>query len=991
MSESPSGNNGNGIKRRDFLKIIGVAGGTAAITAGCSSDVVDKIIPYVNPPDDVVPGIPKWYSSTCTACPAGCGIVVKNREGRAIKVEGNPKSPVNSGALCARGQSLPQELYNPDRIKGPSAMSGSGVRTPKGWEAAENMLAERINDILSRGDAEKIVFLTNHVSGTFETLIKEWLEVLGGGRHVSYEAFSHEPILKASQVAFGRDEIPSYHIDKADYLLSLGADFLETWLANTSYQLQYSKMHSYDGHTMGRCIQIEPRMSLTGANADEWIAVKPGTEGFVALGMVNAVIGMGLAKVSGDELKRIARAVSEYAPDKVASITDVPSRTIKELARGFGRAKSSLALGTGIANSSTNATETQVAVNLLNYVTGNVGKTVDFSRPQTIAGVSSFSDMASLIDEMSSGEVELLLIHSTNPAFTLPGSLNFDEAVKKVPFVASFSSFIDETAVYADLTLPDHTTLESWDDYVPRVGVRGLVQPAVVPVFNTKQTGDVLLSLSNKFAGLQERFAEKTYYDYLRKSWEQLHQTHSPYTVFETFWRESVKNGGIYYDVEPVEVSLSTQFESISIRPPEFEGSGDMYFVAYPSARYYDGRGANKPWLQELPDALTTAVWDSWVELHPETAAKLGVEEGDFVSIQSPAGKIETQVFVYEGIRHDTAAVGLGLGHTSYGRYAEGVGVNPIDILPASVDKSSGGFAWLSSKVKVTKTGVAAQLVKTQYSMDQDGRGVAQAVTVDEIRNGHHETHRNNGHNGHPDMYSKHKYEQHRWGMSIDLSKCVGCGACVVACNAENNIPFVGKMQVAKRREMSWIRIDRFFEHDEDGALDVRFAPMPCQHCENAPCEPVCPVFATYKNPEGINAMIYSRCVGTRYCSNNCTYKVRRFNWYDYSFPEPLNWLLNPDVTVRTKGVMEKCTFCIQRIHAAKDTAIDEGRTVRDGEIVPACQQTCPSQAIVFGDINDPETQVSKLSKGDRGYKVFEEINTQPAVTYLKKVKWDKV
>jgi len=391
---------------------------------------------------------------------------------------------------------------------------------------------------------------------------------------------------------------------------------------------------------------------------------------------------------------------------------------------------------------------------------------------------------------------------------------------------------------------------------------------------------------------------------------------------------------------------------------------------------------------------LTTAVWDSWVDINPATAEKLGVKEGDFVEIKSPNGAIETQVFVYEGIRPDTVAIGLGQGHTSYGRYAKGRGVNPTDILPVKIDEVSGGFAWLSTKVQVLKTGKSAQLVKTQMSMSQEGRGIAQSTTVAAL-NGHHDGH-GNGHGeghgeDHPDFYPKHKYLQNHWGMTIDLSKCVGCGACVVACGAENNIPFVGKLRIAKRREMSWIRINRFFEHNDDGSLDVRFLPMTCQQCENAPCEPVCPVFATYHNPEGINAMIYSRCVGTRYCSNNCSYKVRRFNFFQYEWPEPLTWQLNPDVTVRTKGIMEKCTFCIQRIHAAKDIAKDEARLLKDGEVKTACQQACPSEAIVFGNINDPETVVSKSSEDRRGYHVLEELNTQPSITYLKKVKWERV
>ena len=411
-----------------------------------------------------------------------------------------------------------------------------------------------------------------------------------------------------------------------------------------------------------------------------------------------------------------------------------------------------------------------------------------------------------------------------------------------------------------------------------------------------------------------------------------------------------------------------------------------MYFIPYPSSRYYDGRGANKPWLQELPDPITTAVWDSWAEIHPDTAKKLGVQEGDFLSIESPYGKIETHAFIYKGIRPDTIAVPLGLGHKSYGRYAENRGVNPVELLPASTDEISGGFAWLSTRVKVLKTGKREKLVKAQNSMSQGDRAIAQAVTLREIQNGLHEEE----HHEEPDIYPPHKHIKHRWGMSIDLSKCTGCGACVTACYAENNVAVVGKEQVSRGRYMAWIRIDRFFEEDDVDGPGTRFIPMLCQHCDNAPCEPVCPVYATYHNYEGLNVMVYNRCVGTRYCSNNCTYKVRKFNWFNYKWPEPLNWQLNPDVTVRSVGVMEKCTFCSQRIIFAKDNAKDEGRDVRDGEVTPACAQACPSKAIVFGNLMDPESNVSRLSKGERGYHVLREINTKPSITYLKKVKWDK-
>ncbi|HXG30170.1 MAG TPA: molybdopterin-dependent oxidoreductase, partial [Thermodesulfobacteriota bacterium] len=951
MSDTKKG----GMKRRDFLKIIGVAGGTAAVAGGCSPQPVEQIIPYVIPPDDIIPGIPKWYASTCTECPAGCGILVKNREGRAIKIEGNPLNPINSGSLCARGQSALQGLYNPDRIRGPLSRNTSGRLEPISWDSAEKALVGRIQEIRKKGKANGIVFLTNHIGGSLGKLMDEWLGALGGKR-VVYETFAHEPIREANRIAFGMDKIPTYHIEKTKYLLSFGADFLETWLSPTEYAKRFSQMHGYRDKTMGRFVQVEPRLSLTGASADEWVSIKPGTEAFLALGIANVILSEGLSSISSDESAKLANFLSGYTTDRVSSLTEVPQETIRRISKEFVELKPSLAIGGGAATTSSNATSTLVAINILNYMAGNIGDTVNFGESLTVSQSASFKEIASLVDSMSRGEVELLVIYNVNPAFTLPDSIGFEEALKRVPFVVSFSSFMDETTELANLILPDHTALERWGDYIPREGVYGLIQPVMSPVFNTKPTGDVILSISKGIEGLKDRFTWSTFYDYLRDSWRNgLQPSLAPEKDFETFWREAVEAGGVFKEVEPIPVRLSDGVLGVTFAEPRFEGQGDMYLIAYPSYRYYDGRGANKPWLQELPDALTTAVWDSWVEINPQTADRLGIAEGDFLSIESPYGRIETQAFIYKGIRPDTVAIPLGLGHTSYGRYAQNRGVNPIDILPVTIDEASGGFAWLSTRVKVSRTGRRGQLVKTQYSMGQHGREVARAVTLGELARGVHRERKEN-----PTMYPPQENPKYRWGMSIDLSKCIGCGACVTACYAENNIAIVGKEQIGKRREMSWIRIERYFEEEDGGeGFETRFIPMLCQQCGNAPCEPVCPVYATYHNQEGLNAMVYNRCVGTRYCSNNCTYKVRRFNWFQYKWPEPLNWQLNPDVTVRGMGVMEKCTFCVQRISFAKDRAKDEGRDVRDGEVMPACAQACPTKVIVFGNLKDPESEVS--------------------------------
>ena len=977
MSQDKKG----GIKRRDFLKIIGVAGGTAAVAGACSNPA-EQIIPYVIPPEGIIPGVPNWYASTCRECPAGCGIIVKNREGRAIKVEGNPKNPINVGTSCAQGQAMLQGLYNPDRIRSPLNRNDLGRLEPQGWDNAQKMLTEKIEEVRKKGGSGRIVFLSDHNEGTLGNLIGDWMSALGG-KHLSYEVYSYEPLKEANRIVFGIDKIPTYNIDKTKYLLSFGADFIETWLSPTLYTRQFSEMHGYKDKSMGKFVHVEPRASLTGVSADEWVSIKPGTEAVLALGIASVIVSEGMSVNGGGGF---AGLLSGYSPEKVSAVTDVPVDTIKEIAKEFSSMQPSLAIGGGIANTSTNATETLVAINILNYVAGNVGRTIDFGNALTLSEVSTFKEISSLVDSMSGGEVDLLFIYNVNPVFTLPKSLGFEDALGKVPNVVSFSSFMDETTEKANLILPDSTTLESWGDFIPDGRVHGLIQPVMTPVFNTRSTGDVILSVTAQLEGLKGRYTQVSYYDYLRDSWKQVWTSVTGGGDFEAFWNAALENGGIYRDTTPVQVSASGNISGVSFGEPEFTGDGDFYFMAYPSYKYYDGRGANKPWLQELPDAITTGVWDSWVEIHPDTAKKLGVKLGDFVKIESPYGTIETQAYVYEGIRPDTLAVMIGQGHTSYGRYAKDRGVNPLSILPVSTDKITGSFAWLTTKVKASGTGRHAQFVQTQYTTTQHDRDVAQMVTLTELEHGlHQEEHEE------PDFYPPVVYDRYHWGMSIDLQKCTGCGACITACYAENNIPFVGKELVAKRRDMAWLRIDRFFEKSDNKAgFETRFLPMLCQQCNNAPCEPVCPVFATYHNPEGLNGMIYNRCVGTRYCSNNCTYSVRKFNWFSYKLPDPLNWQFNPDVTVRDKGVMEKCTFCIQRINYAKDQARDKGRDVLDGEFQVACQQSCASGAIEFGNLKDPESRVSKLSHDERGYRVLNQLNTQPNITYLKKVKWDK-
>lgn len=1017
--------------RRDFLRLAGI--GAAGAAAGCAQAPADKLIPYLVGPDDVLPGIAYWYASTCRECPAGCGVRVKTREGRAIKVEGLEGHPIGDGRLCARGQAGVQSLYDPDRIKSPMVKDGAGWK-PVTWDEALQLAGARLGEAARA--RKGVALVTDHQPGSFQRLAAEWAAAMNG-RHVVYEPFAHESLREANARTFGQATVPHYDFAAAHGLISFGADFLETWLSPVAYARGFADMRS---HHERRFVTVEPRLSLTGASADEWVAVKPGQEIAVALGMAHVILRENLGPALA-ERGHLLDAVSAWTPEAAAQRSDVPAETIVRLARGFAAQAPGLAVAGGIAAQSDKSVALHAAVNLLNYAAGNVGRTVRFDRTLDLGAVASFSDVQQLMSAMSDGGIDVLVVHGANPVYGVPAWAGFGAALEKVPYRIAIATALDETASACDLVLPASHAIESLGDLEPARGVHSIVQPAMqkVPMFDSKPAGEALIALAA--AAQQGASFPATWDDWVKGQWRNLHSRLGTGRTFDAFWADVLRDGGVWEDVQPLPVRWAS---APAFAAPELQGSGDFALLLYPTP-LYDGRGANRPWLQELPDATTKAVWGSWAEIHPETAARIGVKRGDPVRVQTEAGSIEVPVYPYAGMRKDVVAVPLGQGHTAYGRYATGRGVNGTQLLGAAQDEASGAVAYLSARAAVTRGTSAMDLVVTQRVMDQHDRDIAQIVPLAALAGaaGHAGGHGANGHGaegGHHEVHpsqtrpGKHteplerpadyrtpahaitafelehkaragrqnpvdsgsyRNAKHRWALAIDLDRCTGCSACIVACSAENNVPVVGPAVIQRGREMHWIRIERWEEKVDAAKPDVRFIPMLCQHCGDAPCEIVCPVYATYHNPEGLNAQVYNRCVGTRYCSNNCPYKVRTFNWFDYAapeketfaFPEPLNWQLNPDVTVRSKGVMEKCTMCVQRILKAKGHARDENRDLRDGEFDVACAQTCPTEAIVFGDLADPESRVAKLSFGDeRRYWVFNELNTKPGVTYLKKI-----
>ena len=998
----------DGIKRRDFLKVLGVTGAGAGLV-GCSTDKVNKLIPYVVPPEEITPGVATWYATACGECSAGCGVWVKTMEGRAVKLEGNPNHPVSGGALCARGHSALQGLYDPDRLKQPMRRSGDGFE-PISWADAEALLASELG---SAGAAT--LLLSGHTGPTLGELMDRVAEAVGG-RRVAYEALSEAPLREAARIAFGRDEVPTFDFEAADLIVSFGADFLETWGSPVEQSRGFARSSGVsDDGSKARFVFLGSRLSLTGQNADEWYPIRPGSEGVVALALAGAVARRGGNAGPYSDL------LAAYDVAGAAEAAGIPAGSLEELADHLAAASSPLVLGPGVAGQHRNATAANLAVLVLNAVSGAVGSTVRFAAP--VSGIPStpYADVAEAIGQMSGGAVRALVVHGTNPAYTLPTASGFVEAMGQVGFKVVITPGMNETAALADLVLPERHPLETWGDSSPRPGLWAIQQPAMRPVphFDSRGAGDMLLGVAR---ALGADFGAETFHDYLRNRWSERHAAAgTPGASFSEFWREVLRTGVVEMGAPAAsEPALQPPDRALAFDAPLLDGEADgLTLVVHPSSRFGDGRGANRTWLQELPDPVAKITWHSWVEMHPDTARERGFRKGEIVRVASPHGEVELPVWTYPGIRADTVAIAMGGGHENTGRWADGRGVNPMALLPAEAEQASGALVHLATRVTVEPTGRHRRLASIEGQSQTFDRPITPAVELGLIGELHGDDYGDYGQlrefqgmggfvpvptEGRPEDYPLEgaRYGDYdpannaRWAMAIDLDKCTGCSACITACQSENNIAVVGEDQIMMGRDLHWIRLERYYETvdaAQPGPVDIRFLPMLCQHCGNAPCEPVCPVYAAYHTPDGLNGQIYNRCVGTRYCANNCPYKVRVFNWYGYSdVPEPLNWQYNPDVTVRAEGVMEKCSFCVQRIRGAENRATAERRDLREGEVVPACQQSCPAEAIVFGNIRDPESRVAQVSQNDRTYRVLDVlINTQPAVNYLRKVTFHPV
>lgn len=1000
---------GTGVKRREFLKILGATGAATAVV-GCSSEKVGKLIPYVTSPDNTVPGVSQYYATTCRECATACGVLAEVRDGRPIKLEGNPEHPMNRGAICATGLSAVQGLYNPDRYRSPMMREGGALK-PTTWAKAYEVLATKIGEAKSNGTAANVVFLNQHESGTFPGFLDQWLAANSMPAHLSLDSSAPMATIASNQAAYGA-AWPGLDFSAAKLVISFGADFLDGWGHAVPQQLDWADARAkLEGAP--RLVYIGARRSLTGLNADQWIPAKPGSD----MALCEALTGKGTVAAA-------------------AEASGVAAATIEALANAIKTAGNGVMALCGVTT--TDAVECGVMVADINKQNGSVGTTIKPAAGHAgYNGLSSYADLAAASKKMADGTVPIAFIREFNPAHTTPKSAGaFADAFAKVPFKVSFSSMPDETSVLCDLVLPDHHWLESWGDAVALQGQVGLQQPTLDSVFDTKATADVLIELAKQDQNLAARYNVADY-----RTWY-ISKFPGGASAFATALTKASVGGS------PL-VATAARAAASHSASTGVNTSGEYFVTVFNSPTLGDGRGANKPWLQELPDPVTKLAWQSWVEVHPSTAKKLGIKEGQHLTITVADQKVTAPAYVYMGVRPDTVAISLGQGHKAYGRFAKDVGVNAYDVVQPAWN-SAGALALSGMKGNVTVEADIAQLVTTEGSARQHGRGIGQAMTLAALVSGAVEE--EHGHNipglpsqeflpglkspvaadaqgeyANPKAASTGMYDpehssgmaNRRWAMTIDLARCTGCSACVTACYSENNIPTVGASyqgralspstwdtrpgaNIIKGREMAWIRLERYYEGNENTEnefspdFDTRFVPMMCQHCGNAPCEPVCPVYATYHSPDGLNVQVYNRCVGTRYCSNNCPYKVRYFNWFgygeparkQYAWPEPMHWGLNPDVTVRGKGVMEKCTFCVQRIRESEGRAKSEGRAVNADEFTTACAQACPSRAIVFGDAADENWSVSKLAYDRRAYHVFEELNTFTAVVYLKKVSY---
>jgi MoCo/4Fe-4S cofactor protein with predicted Tat translocation signal len=949
--------------RRSFIQTLGLS--SSALVAACSRRPVEKVIPYLAKPEELTPGRPLYYASLCAGCAAGCGILVKTRDGRPIKIEGNPDDPVSQGAVCAVGQASVLSLYDADRLRQPTVdghpatLAAVDASVRAGLEAAR---AAGRAIWLCAGPAAARSPGTREVLAAFRAAHP-------GTRLDIHDPLGSRAIVEAHRATHDRAAIPGYRFDRADVIASFGADFLGSWLAPALFTRQYANARRLPpgepatarAARMSRHYQIESMLTLTGSNADRRIVIAPDRERAVLVELLRLVA---LATGWADPSLPVFRT-GDLGDPASAALPVLATELVTHAPRAL------------VVSGSTDV-RAQMLVNAINGALGAYGTTLDLEAP-FLAEPEGAAPLEALLASAERGEVGAIIFLGTNPVYDHPGGAALERLLGRVPLTAAISDSLDETARAVRYVVPAHHALEGWDDLSAGAERFGLRQPAVGPLYATRAAQDSLLA----WAGLSG-----TYYDRLRARWQRevapcaAKRSSSEALPFASFWDAAVEAGGIdlVHDAATVEppppaFRRGPLFEALAAESPSPPlDPGELHLVRYAPVALRDGRLANNGWLQEMPDPISKLTWGNAAALSPARASALGLGDGDLCEVTAGDRRLRLPVLVQPGQHDDVVAIALGYGRSAAGRLGNGVGVN--------------AFGLAAPRVHLRAAGGTRPLARTQHHASMEGRAIVREATLAEFRHAPDLDKRGpERRSPRLSLYPRHEHPGHRWGMAIDLAACTGCGACIVSCQAENNVPVVGEDEVRRFRDMAWMRVDRYYAGTPD-APEVVHQPMLCLHCDEAPCEGVCPVYATVHSSEGLNQQVYNRCVGTRYCANACPAKTRRFNWFANRHDDPIaNMVLNPDVVVRSRGVMEKCSLCTQRISAGKTEAARRGTPLADGDIRTACEQSCPAAAIVFGDLNDPKSHVARLAADGRTYRVFDDLGLGEAVTYLAKIR----
>jgi MoCo/4Fe-4S cofactor protein with predicted Tat translocation signal len=960
----------NAVDRRNFLKLMSASLALAGL-AGCGRPATDHVVPYVKQPDGMVLGRPNFYATAMCLGLSTVGILVESHEGRPTKIEGNPDHPSSLGATNAMVQAAILNLYDPDRSQ--TVQQAGEIRS---WSAFLDAAQGLAFSAKATNGAGFCILSGAITSPTLIWQIHRLLEAYPEAKWYQWEPAGGDGAGEGAKLAFGRNVSTVYEVEKANVIVSLDSDFLASGPGHIAYARQFARRRKLDGptETMNRLYVVEPTPSVTGSSADHRMPLRSSDVDLFARALA-AKLGIGSGAVlSGDAEKWVEVIAKDLQAQRGASIVvagEYQSAAVHALAHA------------------------------MNATLGNVGKTLYYIDP--LAGAAgNLESIRDLCAEMDQGKVDVLLILGGNPVYDAPHDFDFGNKLKRVPATIHLSPYFDETSAYCLWHVAESHFLETWSDARAHDGTASIVQPLISPLYYTHSPHDLIAAFSDK-PGMPA-------YDAVRAYWTEASTT-LPYAIGEG-WRKWL-NDGVISGTKSAPVTPDLKFNAASLPTVRSEPADHIEYIFRPDPNVHDGRFANNGWLQELPRPVTKLTWDNAALVSPKLALKRdfvhkvqsrGGEHGQVLSplvdIELNGSKVTAAVWTLPGQAENTVVLPLGYGRTRAGYTGTNKGFN------AYVVRTSNAL-WTATDGKITPSGESYPLACTQYHFNIEGRQILSTATLSEYQKNPafpHENHETPAKDN--SLYTAFAYPNYAWAMSIDLTKCNGCNACVVACVSENNIPVVGKDQVMRGREMHWIRIDRYYKNtmsatsgrstgdpsEYQPALDnpeTFFQPVPCQQCENAPCEQVCPVGATVHSAEGLNDMVYNRCIGTRYCSNNCPYKVRRFNFLrfqDWETPQ-FKLMRNPEVTVRSRGVMEKCTYCVQRINRGRVEAEKEDRPLRDGEIVTACEAACPTQAIVFGNANDPNSRVSRLRGQQRNYSLLGELNARPRTTYLAAVR----